>query len=89
MPTLAAQLPVNQNLYWRFILPKRGGRLYLHKLRLNPTDDGPAVMQKLSKEYDRVNSLPLYRFWDKAWIFWKPVVEIATLSEVSSLAQPT
>lgn len=72
------------HLYWRFILQKRGGKLYLHKLRLNPVDDGSVVMQKIHQEYDYVKSLPPYRFWDKAWIFWKPVVEVATLSEVCS-----
>jgi hypothetical protein len=54
----------------------------LHKLRLSPVDDGSVVMQKLHQEYDYVKSLMPCRFWDKAYIFRKPVVEVATLSEV-------
>jgi hypothetical protein len=84
MPDPAIQPPSIPYLYLRFIRQKRGGKLYLHKLRLNPVDDGSVIMQKLHQEYDYVKSLPPYRFWDKAWIFWKPVVEVATLSEVCS-----
>lgn len=79
-PVIQPQSPLY--LYWRLVVQKRGGRLYLHKLRLNPVDDGSMVMQKLRQEYNYVKSLPPYGVWDKAWIFWKPVVEVATLSEV-------
>jgi hypothetical protein len=82
MTTPAAQSPTNLDLYWRFILPKPRGKLYLHTLPLDPTYDGSAVMKRLHEEYDQVKSLPPYRFWDGAWVFWKPVVEIALLSEV-------
>jgi hypothetical protein len=84
MPDPAVQPQSTRYFYWRFISQKRGGKLYLHKLRLNPVGDGSMVMQKLHQEYNYVKSLPPYRFWDKAWIFWKPVVEVATLSEVRS-----
>lgn len=84
MPDPAVQPLSTPYLYWRFIPRKRGGKLYLHKLRLNPVDSGSVVMHKLHHEYEYVKSLSPYRFWDKAWIFWKPVVEVATLSEVCS-----
>jgi hypothetical protein len=82
MSALAVQLPASPGLYWRFIPPKCGSKLYLHRLQIIPTDDGRAVMQKLQGEYDRIKSLPPYRFGNRAWIFWNTVLKIATLSEV-------
>lgn len=43
-----------------------------------------AIMEKIHREYDYVKSQPPYHIWDRLLIFWRPVLETATLSTNSS-----
>jgi hypothetical protein len=80
---------VKSDVQWLFVSQKRNGKLYLYTVTLNLDDTMFIAMHKLRAEYHRIKLLPPYHFYDQAWIFWKPIIEQAILSEVrTSLPQP-
>jgi hypothetical protein len=70
------------DVVWRILFQKCGGKLYIHQLKLDVSDTGLIVMQKLRQEYTKTKSLPPYNLWDRAFLFWKPTIETVILSAV-------
>jgi hypothetical protein len=75
----------DSNVQGLFVTQKRNGKLYLYSITLTLDDNVFITMHKFHAEYHRIVRLPPYHFYDKAWIFWKPVIEQAVLSEVRIL----
>ncbi|KAF8861255.1 hypothetical protein BDZ45DRAFT_282619 [Acephala macrosclerotiorum] len=72
---------------WRVVFQKCGGKLYIHHLNLHLSDNGFATFQKLRKMYHQTRGHHPYNYWDRASFFWKPIVEVATLSTVSPIPE--
>jgi hypothetical protein len=83
MPTVSIHEHAAVATQWQFISQTRSGTSYLHILDLLQDDTGSTVLEKLRKEYYRIKAQPPYNTWDKISFFWKPVLSVATISEVN------
>jgi hypothetical protein len=76
--------PIATTIQWRFAVQKLNGISYLYFLTLHPSDTGSAALIKLRASYRCLKTAPPYAIWDRDAIFWRPVLYVATISEVST-----
>ncbi|CZR63079.1 uncharacterized protein PAC_12976 [Phialocephala subalpina] len=84
MYTSPANNGTEASIVWRVAFQKCGGKLYIHHMNLHLLDSGLVALQELRNVYRRTKIQPPYSCWDRTCFFWKPIVEVATLSTNST-----
>ena len=80
MQNLTPRRSAQVEVVWRVVFQKPGGKLYVHRVKLNLEDNGMTAMEKLRREYHRTRAP--YHFWDHGWVFGSSIIETTVLSLV-------